>query len=59
MALLVLIDYNFKFFFAMPCLAFYKNTPAFCIRGVLHFLFMPAMGTSYFYSSFNFKSLLP
>lgn len=54
MALLVPINYNFKFFFAMPCLAFYKNTPAFCIRGMLHFLFMPAMGASYFYSSFNF-----
>ena len=48
MALLVLINYNFKFFFTMPCLTFDKDTPAFCIRSVLYFLFMPTEGAFYF-----------
>ena len=32
----------------MPCLAFNKNTPAYCIRGVLYFLFMPTVRAFYF-----------
>ena len=43
MALLVLLNHYLKFSFTVPCLAPDKYAPAFCIRGVLYFLLMPAI----------------
>lgn len=54
MALLVLINLNFKFLLTVPCLALNKNTPAYCIRGVLHLLFMSAIWTFYFLFLFQY-----
>ena len=57
MALLVLINLYLKFFFTMAPLAPDENTPAFCIWGVLYFLFVPAEGAFYFI--FIHSRLLP
>ena len=57
MALLVLVNLYFKFFFTMAPLAPDENTPAFCIRGVLYFLFVAAEGA--FYLVFIHSHLLP
>lgn len=56
MALLVLIYLYLKFFFTMPRLAFNKHTPAYCIRGVLHFLFM---ATIWAFNLYFFNALSP
>ena len=48
MALLVLVYSYLKFFSAMSCLTLQKYTPALCIRNILYFLLMPAIGTLYF-----------
>lgn len=53
MALLVLVNLYFKFFLAVPCLTLKKYTSAYCIRGVLYFLFVTAMWASHLYF-FNF-----
>ena len=57
MALLVLVNLYLKFFFTMAPLAPDKNTPTFCIRGVLYFLFVSAEGAFYLFSIH--LSLLP
>nr|DAD89596.1 MAG TPA: hypothetical protein [Siphoviridae sp. ctUoe7] len=47
-ALLVLVDFYFKFFFAMTRLAFQKHPLASCIWNILHFLLMSTIRTLYF-----------
>lgn len=57
MALLVLVNLYFKFFFTMAPLAPDENAPAFGIRGVLYLLFVSAEGA--FYLVFIHSLLLP
>ena len=57
MALLVLVNLYLKFFFTMAPLALDENAPAFCIRGVLYFLFVSTEGAFYLFSIH--LSLLP
>lgn len=49
MALLVRFNSYFKYLFTVPCLALNINAPAFSIRSILYFLFMPAVRTFYFF----------
>ena len=55
MALLARINLYLKYLFTVSCLTLEKYAPAFCIRGVLNFLFVSTVRTFYLLS-FNFYS---